>query len=61
MTFICTCILYLDLVEGESELASGYNVEYRGVGAAAIFVGEYGVIMFLHHTALSPTGATAQT
>lgn len=30
-----------DLVEGESELVSGYNVEYGGFGFVLLFLGEY--------------------
>lgn len=37
----------MDLIEGESELVSGFNVEYFGVGFALIFLGEYGVVMFM--------------
>lgn len=36
----------LDLVEGESELVSGFNIEYFGGGFALIFLGEYGRIIF---------------
>lgn len=37
----------MDLIEGESELVSGFNIEYfRGV-FALIFLGEYGIIIFL--------------
>ncbi|RLU14644.1 nad1 (mitochondrion) [Ooceraea biroi] len=35
-----------DLIEGESELVSGFNIEYFGGGFALIFLGEYGMIMF---------------
>ena len=34
-----------DFVEGESELVSGYNVEYRGGGFAVIFIAEYSRIL----------------
>lgn len=37
----------IDLIEGESELVSGFNVEYFGVSFAMIFLGEYGVVMFM--------------
>nr|YP_010354341.1 NADH dehydrogenase subunit 1 [Blomia tropicalis]UOG85309.1 NADH dehydrogenase subunit 1 [Blomia tropicalis] len=36
-----------DLAEGESELVSGFNVEYGGGLFALIFISEYGMIMFL--------------
>nr|ACA51969.1 NADH dehydrogenase subunit 1 [Mastigoproctus giganteus] len=36
-----------DFAEGESELVSGFNVEYSGGGFAMIFLAEYANIMFL--------------
>nr|ARX96626.1 NADH dehydrogenase subunit 1 [Sceliphron madraspatanum] len=36
-----------DLIEGESELVSGFNVEYFGMSFAMIFLAEYGNIMFM--------------
>nr|YP_003406723.1 NADH dehydrogenase subunit 1 [Microcosmus sulcatus]CAL23092.2 NADH dehydrogenase subunit 1 [Microcosmus sulcatus] len=36
-----------DLVEGESELVSGFNVEYSGVGFTLLFLAEYMNIWFL--------------
>lgn len=36
-----------DLVEGESELVSGFNVEYGGPGFTLIFLAEYANIIFI--------------
>ena len=36
-----------DLPEAESELVSGYNVEYSATGFALFFLGEYASIMFV--------------
>lgn len=36
-----------DFAEGESELVSGFNVEYRAGGFALIFLGEYASILFM--------------
>jgi len=36
-----------DFSEGESELVSGFNVEYRRGGFALIFLAEYSIILFL--------------
>nr|YP_009488339.1 NADH dehydrogenase subunit 1 [Cysteochila chiniana]AWD31598.1 NADH dehydrogenase subunit 1 [Cysteochila chiniana] len=36
-----------DFAEGESELVSGFNIEYGGGGFALIFLAEYGNIMLL--------------
>lgn len=36
----------LDFIEGESELVSGFNIEYFRGGFALIFMGEYGIIIF---------------
>lgn len=37
----------IDFVEGESELVSGFNVEYFRGSFALIFLGEYGMIIFI--------------
>lgn len=36
-----------DFAEGESELVSGFNVEYGGVGFAVLFIAEYRNILFI--------------
>jgi len=36
----------IDLVEGDSELISGFNVEYFRIKFALIFIVEYGIIVF---------------
>lgn len=36
-----------DFAEGESELVSGFNVEYRGGGFTLIFLAEYSRILFI--------------
>lgn len=36
-----------DLAEGESELVSGFNTEYMGVGFALIMLSEYASILFI--------------
>lgn len=36
-----------DFAEGESELVSGFNIEYRRGGFALIFLSEYSIILFL--------------
>lgn len=36
-----------DFAEGESELVSGFNVEYRGGGFALIFMAEYASILLM--------------
>lgn len=39
----------MDLVEGESELVSGFNVEYFRGGFVLIFLAEYGMIIFFSY------------
>ena len=36
-----------DLTEGESELVSGFNVEYSAMGFALFFLGEYGNMILM--------------
>lgn len=36
-----------DFAEGESELVSGFNIEYRRGGFALIFLAEYSSIIFI--------------
>jgi len=36
-----------DFAEGESELVSGFNIEYRRGGFALIFLAEYSRILFM--------------
>lgn len=36
-----------DFAEGESELVSGFNIEYSSGGFALIFLAEYSIIIFL--------------
>lgn len=36
-----------DFAEGESELVSGFNVEYSSGGFALIFMAEYSSILFM--------------
>nr|DAC76843.1 TPA_asm: NADH dehydrogenase subunit 1 [Pseudomyrmex peperi] len=37
----------MDFIEGESELVSGFNIEYFSSGFTLIFLAEYGMILFL--------------
>lgn len=54
--FLCWVIICIaeanrtpfDLSEGESEIVSGFNVEYGGGIFAIIFIAEYGIIIFLN-------------
>lgn len=39
----------IDFIEGESELVSGFNVEYFRGGFALIFMAEYGIIIFFRY------------
>nr|YP_009648547.1 NADH dehydrogenase subunit 1 [Ectomomyrmex javanus]QCE31834.1 NADH dehydrogenase subunit 1 [Ectomomyrmex javanus] len=39
----------MDFIEGESELVSGFNVEYYSGGFALIFMSEYGMIIFMSY------------
>lgn len=36
----------IDFIEGESELVSGFNIEYFRGGFVLIFLREYGIILF---------------
>nr|YP_009253050.1 NADH dehydrogenase subunit 1 [Vollenhovia emeryi]ANA91977.1 NADH dehydrogenase subunit 1 [Vollenhovia emeryi] len=42
----------MDFIEGESELVSGFNVEYFSGGFALIFMAEYGMIVFFSYVIL---------
>lgn len=42
----------IDFVEGESELVSGFNIEYFSGGFALIFMAEYGIIIFFRYVIL---------
>nr|YP_010872835.1 NADH dehydrogenase subunit 1 [Pheidole nodus]WGV34023.1 NADH dehydrogenase subunit 1 [Pheidole nodus] len=39
----------MDFIEGESELVSGFNIEYFSGGFALIFMAEYGMIIFFSY------------
>lgn len=39
----------IDFIEGESELVSGFNIEYFSGGFALIFIAEYGIIIFFRY------------
>jgi len=38
-----------DFAEGESELVSGFNIEYGRGGFALLFLAEYGRIIFMRY------------
>jgi len=38
-----------DFSEGESELVSGFNIEYGRGGFALLFLAEYGIIIFISY------------
>jgi NADH-ubiquinone oxidoreductase chain 1 len=38
----------MDFIEGESELVSGFNIEYFGGSFTLIFLSKYGIIIFLN-------------
>lgn len=46
-----------DFAEGESELVSGFNIEYGAGGFALIFMAEYGSILLLRFIAVFLMGA----
>jgi len=49
-----------DIAEGESEIVSGFNIEYGGGLFALIFIREYGTILFLSFiTAMFFIGGTS--
>jgi NADH-ubiquinone oxidoreductase chain 1 len=55
--FLCWCVTILaetnrppfDFAEGESELVSGFNVDYRRGGFAFLFLAEYAIILFISY------------
>lgn len=42
----------IDFIEGESELISGFNIEYGRGGFALIMIAEYGIIIFFRYLIL---------
>ena len=52
LVWVVSCIAEInrtpfDFAEGESELVSGFNVEYRAGGFALLFLGEYSIIILI--------------
>lgn len=52
LVWIVSCLAEMnrtpfDFAEGESELVSGFNVEYRAGGFALLFLGEYSIIILI--------------